>query len=127
MKYKICFIYVALLFVLISCSNESIDDKIFNGTIVPIIDKSAEIQKVKLDHIPLYGANYGYIALYDKNGNQVNIANIPEFADFAKSIGLAWGNDWTSKKEPWHFELANWRTRSDIAPEYRRRNNTAIA
>ena len=73
-----------------------------------------------------YGAGID-IALYDKNGKQVNIANIPEFADFAKSIGLAWGNDWTSKKEPWHFELANWRTRSDIAPEYRRRNNTAIA
>lgn len=70
-----------------------------------------------------YGAGID-IALYDRNGNQVNIANVPQFTDFAKTIGLSWGNDWKSKKEPWHFELANWRTRSDIGPEYRRRNSS---
>lgn len=73
-----------------------------------------------------YGAGID-IALYDKNGKQVNIANLPEFSNYAKSLGLTWGNDWNSKKEPWHFELANWRSRSDIAPEYRRYNNASIA
>ncbi len=70
-----------------------------------------------------YGAGID-IALYDKNGKQVNIATVPEFSDYAKSIGLEWGNDWKSKKEPWHFQLANWQTRSDIGPEYRKRNSS---
>lgn len=69
-----------------------------------------------------YGAAID-IALY-KDGKQVNIANVPEFSNFAKQIGLSWGNDWKSKKEPWHFELAQWRNRSDIAPEYRERTST---
>ena len=73
-----------------------------------------------------YGAGID-IALYDKNGKNVNIANVDGFGSYARSIGLEWGNDWKSKKEPWHFQLANWRTRSDIAAAYRQRNNIATA
>lgn len=102
MKYKICFIYIALLFILISCSNESIDDKIFNGTIVPIVDKSTEIQKIKLDHIPLYGANYGYIAAHDslmlfmnpKLGSHFfNIFHLYNGDDFGEFVNKGIGKD----------------------------------
>lgn len=72
-----------------------------------------------------YGAAID-IALY-KNGKQVDISKVPEFANYAKQIGLNWGNDWSSKKEPWHFELKGWKNRSDIAREYREYNKIAVA
>lgn len=66
----------------------------------------------------------------DKNGKDVlcnDFRKLPEFVEFAKSIGLEWGLEACGRKdqEYWHFQLANWTERPDIAPEYVRYNNTS--
>lgn len=68
-----------------------------------------------------YGAAID-IALYDKNGKQISVKYVKEFANYAtQTLGLGWGQNWQSKKEDWHFELANYRN----LPEYRSYNGLA--
>ncbi len=78
---------------------------------------------------PPYKSAHEYGAAVDlvlfKNGRKVSVYDVPEFSNYAVSIGLEWGGTWKSKKEPWHFNIRNWKERADIAGEYRRLNNLA--
>ncbi len=86
------------------------------GSIVAPAGKSAHEYGVAVD-----------LALYDKNGKQINIAKVPAFGEFAESIGLEWGQRWgkTQTKEPWHFNFNDWRDLADVKDEYKKWNNIA--
>ena len=66
------------------------------------------------------------VALF-KNGERVKDIKkeVPEFGNYAQSLGMDWGATWKSKYEPWHFNLDNWHDLADVRDEYRKWNNLA--
>ena len=91
---------------------------------------AAKRRKPKLCASPYKSAHeYGVavdIALY-KNGKKVSDIKreVPEFGNYAQSIGLEWGAGWNSKYEPWHFNMKKWTELADVKGEYRRLNHLA--
>lgn len=91
---------------------------------------AAKKRKPKLCATPGKSAHeYGVaidLALY-KDGKKVSdiYKSVPEFGQYAQSLGLEWGATWKTKYEPWHFNYKNWQYLADVKNEYRRWNNLA--
>ena len=65
-----------------------------------------------------YGCAFDLVLL-DPNGKVVNIKDVSWFNQYAtRNLNLDWGQNWSSKKEPWHFNLKDWQYRSDVRSEY---------